>query len=338
MKRRTCSLTLLILAGCSASPLIKNDMIDRWCGDHPCSWEAQGEVERVGSWHPDDYAVELVSDDAEISQLNASVDYRSTRCFNFTLIAKVGRGAHPTLELDFLDDGTSEFVQELPVSNWGRLTFTITAPDWYKGVRFIIRKNGPGEVILAELAASSADGTCSAPPVELDHRPPGARCTSDEECADGTCEDHVCGECAAGGDDCPDGSFCGRVIVPDGVEHACVTEASGEFGTACEDGRQCQSGHCQNHACSECEGTSCSDGSACAIARGAATTPPDGWPSLCAPGSRKRAAGELCTDDSDCSSLLCDGNKLICVQPCLSSPGSICLSCDMTQIQPGRCK
>lgn len=345
MKRRiyfgSMSVMMLLLGGCGgAQPgfSIQNDMVGSWCGDHPCGWETQGDIERVGSWHPDDYAVELLSDDAEISQVNAGVGSGTTRCFSFTLIAKVGRGAHPTLELDFLADGTSEFVQVLPVSNWDRLTFNITAPDWYQGVRVIIRKNGPGEVILAELAGSTANVTCTAPPVELDHRPPGAPCTSNEECSDGKCEDQICGLCAVGGTDCTDSTVCGRMLVPNGVEHACVAEASGDIGSACEDGRQCRSGHCRNHACSECEGTSCNDGRMCAAARAVPTTQSDYWPSLCDPGSRMRTAGELCTDNSDCASLVCEGNKVVCAQPCLGGPSWTCLSCMIDQIQPGRCK
>jgi hypothetical protein len=331
------SLWLSLLGGCSETPLLKNSTIDHWCGDHPCHWDVSGDIARVGSWHPDDYAVQLISDDAAISQLNADVDARDSRCFDFTLVAKIGRGAHATLELDFMADGSSEFVQELPASDWDRLTFKITAPDWYEGVRFIARKHGPGEVILAELAAGEAYDACTAPPVELDDRPTGAPCTRDAQCANGQCEGSICGGCTVAGASCDAGMVCGRVRMLNGIVHACVPEASGEFGSVCEDGRQCQNGHCQDHACSECDGKTCDDGRACSVAR-PFTTPHESWPSVCDAGRGTRASGETCTDDSDCASHDCDEGDMICGRPCASIGDPSCRVCATPQVQPGRCR
>ena len=100
-------LVLLLAAtsvGCDPTELISNAPIDRWCGERPCNWEVKGEIKRVGTWHPRDYAVQFVSDDAQISQLNEFVA-TGDDCYDFTMLAKVERGTRLFLELDFLDDG-----------------------------------------------------------------------------------------------------------------------------------------------------------------------------------------------------------------------------------------
>lgn len=180
------SACMLAAIGCGGSDAIRDPELDRWCGDSPCDWMVQGDVERVGSWHTNDYALQLVGDDAQLSQVNGVLQ-ESTNCLDFSLVAKIDRGVRVFLELDFMNDGTVEFSQQLPVSDWDRLTFKVTPPTWYRGVTFSIRKDGPGRAIVAELAASRAWGACTAPPIELSDRPFGARCTSGDDCASGSC-------------------------------------------------------------------------------------------------------------------------------------------------------
>jgi hypothetical protein len=176
------------LAACGAdSQPSPNPMFERWCDEHPCGWEDRGEVKRVGTWHPDDYAIELISDDAEISQLRAELDSTRTTCLAFSMIAHITGDARAHLELDFLDDAEVEFSERIPRSNWQRRTFTITTPTWYRGVRFIVRKDGPGKVVVAELNVELAADDCTATPLPLRNRPDGASCDSDDQCASGRC-------------------------------------------------------------------------------------------------------------------------------------------------------
>jgi len=167
-----------------------NPMLERWCDDHPCGWDVDGDAKRVGTWHPDDYAIKLENVDSSISQLRAELTEKRAKCFAFSLMARVDPGAHASLELDFLDDGELEFSQAIPESHWEVRTFTIATPTWYQGVRFIVRRTGgSGEVILAELNVDLRTDTCApAAPLSLSHRPAGASCTNESECESGSCE------------------------------------------------------------------------------------------------------------------------------------------------------
>lgn len=322
-------------AGC-ASDLNRNSDFDRWCGDMPCEWKIEGDVERVGTWHTNDFAVELVSDDAQISQVNATVNQRIT-CLEFSLVAKIDRGVRVFLELDFMNDGTIDFSQQLPVSDWERLTFKITPPDWYKGLRFIVRKEGPGRAIVAELGAGYSFSSCSAPPIELLDRPSGAGCKSDDQCRNAQCIRGVCSGCM-NDSTCEADELCGLSLIPPEETRSCVLQGRGQFGTACQDSRQCESGFCVNKACSECEGDSCEDGANCAPAQ--ANRPHNRfWPNVCDPGSGARLEGALCTSDSDCQSRRCGGIKYSCVtlQICI---GGACSSaaCNEFMTSGGRCE
>jgi hypothetical protein len=67
MKKLVLVMSALALTACDPTEVFSNTQFDAWCGDKPCGWEVDGEVARVGTWHPNDYAVELVSDDARTS-------------------------------------------------------------------------------------------------------------------------------------------------------------------------------------------------------------------------------------------------------------------------------
>src|SRR5262249_41017660 len=162
-----------------------------------------------------------------------------------------------------LNDGTIDFSQELPVSDWDRLTFKITPPDWYKGVRFILRKEGGARAIVAELGAQISSSVCTAPPIMLLDRPSGAACKRADQCASADCVNGVCSPCASDSM-CAEGELCGLTALNTiAVTRSCVEPGVGRFGTVCLDGRQCESGFCVNNACSECEDDSCEDGSNC---------------------------------------------------------------------------
>jgi hypothetical protein len=307
-----CGLLGASLLGCAAgTDLIKDPMLERWCDAHPCDWMNEGEVKRVGTWHPNDYASELVSAGAAVSQTNLEVD-SNTSCFAFSLIAKLDRGACAFLEVDFFGAGSIDFNQRLPESDWERRTFRISAPTNYKGVRFIVRRcEGPGRVVLAELRAQAANGECTTPPIEL--------CESDSECG----ADQLCG-----------------LVVNNGLNAECVARASAAFGHVCRTGAQCESGICANGACSECATSAdCAAGQRCELAVLSQRASSLHWPYQCGVGEGKRLAGELCSSDSDCVSRACSGAAYSCgVSACGEDPSAPCSQpCEAWEVTGGTC-
>ena len=189
------SLVLALLVACGseeAKGFAPNPGFERWCDKHPCGWDVEGDFEQVGTWHPNDYAIELLGDDAVASQLRAELDSKRATCLEFSLMAKISANAHAFLELDFLDDGVIEFSERIPESDWEVRKFTIHTPDWYQGVRFSLRKQGEGKVVLAELNVELIQSGCAATPLELLGRPSKAPCRRDEECSSGHCDGAAC--------------------------------------------------------------------------------------------------------------------------------------------------
>lgn len=192
MRRLSPALLVVAVAACSSGDsesALPNPMLERWCDGHPCAWDVRGDVKRVATWHPNDYAAELVSDDASLSQLRLGLGRTGARCFDFSMMAQVDERASAYLELDFLDDGEVEFSARIPKSDWEVRTFSIATPTWYDDVRFTLRKSGPGRVILAELEVELARSGCPGTPLTLNNRPSGAGCESDSQCASGQCPD-----------------------------------------------------------------------------------------------------------------------------------------------------
>lgn len=186
------ALALALLVACgsadeASAPAVTNPMFERWCAEHPCDWDFEGEAKQVGTWHPDDYGVELLSDGAAISQLRSDLTQARSACFAFSLMAHVPEDAQAFLELDFLDDGDIDFSERIPTSNWEVRTFTIKTPTWFEGVRFRVRKVGAPRVIVAELNVDLESQGCLGSPLPLVNRPSGAKCEADDECTSGSC-------------------------------------------------------------------------------------------------------------------------------------------------------
>jgi hypothetical protein len=334
---------LCCAAACANStepgPPVHNPNFQQWTPSHPERWEVSGVTSRVGTWHEDDYGVQLVSDGSRISQLDTTLESSQAPCFQFSLVAKIARGAKAFLELDFLDDGAIEFSAQLPVSDWERRTFLITPPIAWQGVRFTVRKEGSGQVILAELAVQIAQSGCTMPPLPLLNRPNGNACDSDDDCAGHICFDARCAGCASDGD-CMSGELCGDTVQEGVLVQACSAIGSGKFGAICSVDAQCDSGLCVDGACSECSDLECGDGERCArVAPDQMFHITTNLPHLCSPGSRRRESGELCTVHEDCKSLNCAGSLVTCVAGCrsLTEPGCA-QNCSVVEQTGGVCR
>jgi hypothetical protein len=276
------------------------------------------------------------------------------------MIAKLDRKTRLFLELDFFDDGKIDFSQRIPESDWDRRSFSIAAPTWYEGVRFIVRKDGPGFAALAQLSGVS-NSDCTGPPIDLGPRPQGASCERDQQCASGSCEvdplcmpqdcsdELICDMCApmvcrgclddAG---CPKGQVCAPSAASGSTMHSCAYPSSGNFGARCDADNQCQSSVCCGGACSECcDDATCATGQSCGL-------PSDWldsysrldvhWPELCAPGAGIRTRGELCSSDSDCASGHCANDARRCdPDPCLGRPSCSAL-CFIPRVIGGTCE
>lgn len=359
---------VLLVAGCEGDDLIKNPEVDEWCGDTPCGWDVDGQVERVGTWHSHDYAVAFVSEDARLHQANLEAD-ASIGCMSFSMIAKVSPGTKAFVELDFLDDGGEpEWSERIPAAEFERFTFYVTPPTWFEGVRFSVRKEGPGEMVLAKLRAVDDVGDyerCTAAPVELDGRPSYAACEIDSQCLSGRCTGGECADCTSDRD-CEEG-VCGYVErrydgadeqgwfsllwTPNAVP-GCIEARSRVTGSLCLGDAECGSGVCCEGVCSECCGDgSCEGGVECAPSVAPVARESYALPHQCAPGAGRSEPGAFCTDDSDCMSGAC-GERLcsgLCsayfeqagFPDCAKSAceGSSCgpSECEIETVEVGRC-
>ena len=181
---------LIVLAACDGGDLISNPMVDRWCGERPCAWDVpQGRVKRVGTWHTDDYAVELLGEDTILSQGSR---LHGEEGLHLSMIALVESEAQLYVELDFGDDGSVEFSERIRASFWERRGACVAIPSGYDGdIRFILRKQGPGRTVVANLSAFT-DDVCGGEVIDLHDRPLGTACESNEQCASGACKRGEC--------------------------------------------------------------------------------------------------------------------------------------------------
>ncbi|HKP55812.1 MAG TPA: hypothetical protein VJV78_03800 [Polyangiales bacterium] len=313
--RRWYWLCFVCLLGCEPSELIMNPMVDRWCGERPCSWEVEGKIKRVGTWHTHDFAVEFVSDQATLSQVNEAVDANDTDCFSFSMLADVDSRARVFLELDFLNDGSAEFSQRLPPGSWARRTFLIRTPSWYEGVRFIIRKDGPGHVVLAELRARP-DSACTGPAVVLKDRPAGAACNQDDDCQGGRCAERSCSFCRDDSE-CASDEICALVGYRGTLVEQCTKPHRSKLGKACSRSDECESSVCCEGLCSQCcpGQAACPDDVACERGQLATGDNPSfarNVPFQCGPGMFREPRGAPCTAHQDCHNVRCEGTLTGC--------------------------
>jgi hypothetical protein len=352
----------IFAVGCMGpEELIENPDVDVWCGDKPCGWLVDGRIERVGTWHSHDYAVSFESDDARLHQANPDAD-DSIDCFSFSMVAKVSPGTKAFVELDFLDDGKVDWSEQIPTADFEHFSFYVTPPTWFEGVRFIVRKEGPGEMVLAKLRALD-DVTdrdkCTADAVVLEDLPQLAGCRADAECSSGTCIGGACAGCSSDGD-CPSDQVCGYADFEVGYQDfssinvipACIEQGVRRTGALCLGDGECDSGICCDGVCSECCGEgSCDEDIACELS--VASVDPDAYalPHQCAPGEGLGERGAFCTTDGDCasgscSSLECSGlcslySGLLGSHDCAKSdceePSCATVRCAIETVDVGRC-
>lgn len=322
---------------------------DVWCGDHLCSWDVEkGDVRKAPTWHESDLGVELVGDDAAISQL--SLDPPVT-CLRFSLVADVSEDATVTLEMDLDADGTVEYERAIPTSHWAELDYRVEL-EGQSDILFRLRKTGSGRAVLAQIRAVRDDPECGGDTVATE-RPLGADCAGffgadDAVCAAGVCTpgQFACGECRDDAD-CDGGSVCGleaRVAPPLEPYRSCVAPASRGLGEMCAVDGECAGGVCCEGFCSGCCGEPsdavCEPGRSCVADPDA--PPGEHW---CSPGDG--APGDACRRDQQCASGACAGGEpmMVCTsdgRPCavdddcpLAGQGGECIEAGRTG---GRCR
>ena len=156
----------LQLTACSSdgdSGPVTNPSFDAWCGGVPCGWDLdQGSVERTGTWHTKDYGISFLETGTQISQTQPLDE---VECLRFEMIADVATEARVVLWLDFDTDGTVDREQAVPAVRWENVPFVIAVPQGSGSVRYMLRKQGQGRAVVAQLTvqknACSADAPSS---------------------------------------------------------------------------------------------------------------------------------------------------------------------------------
>ena len=327
MMKTMAILALGLLASCDPPDILDDASFDVWCGDELCSWEVEeGDVEKVATWHSRDLGVGLVGAAVALSQRSEITN--QVDCIRFEMLAEVDPGVSLTLEMDFLDDGTVEYSAPLGSDDYQPVTYTVTPPRWFEGVRVRVRKAGEGAAVIAQLRATEAPASeCPDDPIPLP-REDGASCVSDEECDSGMCEPltllyldnpatfSVCSSCDQD-EDCSaeDGETCGIVYpaadasdVGDFAYLACEPGELGALGDHCAGDGECGEGlSCVEAQCAECDPAT---ESTCARSDEGVMQPFQRDP-----GEGRRASGEGCLHDSDCESGACEGEALSLCSP-----------------------
>ncbi len=242
--------------GCNGDVL--NDSTFRlWCGDSLCAWNLDaGHVKQTSTWHADDYGVELLDTPTQISQ-----DTReASDCMEFSAVADVDAAAGTRVQVDFNLDGVPDFDEAIAETHWGRARLLIHAPDHFNDygdrVRVILRKNGVGRAVLAEIRLQRVE-TCTGGRTTLRHVAVGESCVSPAECESSVCCGSICSTCCATGPNaCTGGDACGRprVVAPTpspGGELAAVPSlcgpglSHGAAGAPCINANDCASNACE---------------------------------------------------------------------------------------------
>jgi hypothetical protein len=308
-------------------PVLEDPSFDLWCGKTLCAWQVDaGSVRRVATWHRSDFGVELMGDPVQISQLS-KITSSDTTCLLFELQADRDDSVRLQIQMDFLDDGIIDYSHDLVTDDWRQAEYRVGTPKWFDGVRFIVRKTGAGEAVLAHIRVTRSSD-CPAPGVELRDLRDGTRCETASECKGGYCEEipkvsswaifkpsAICSGCGEDAD-CGAGDVCGLESSPSAGEphKSCGPPGRHRLGERCLGDAECKTGVCCGDVCSECchdHGPSCPGGASCASAAWWDLGPEYQshlLPAQCSPGESLGAAGAPCLQDADCQSGSCLGS------------------------------
>ena len=153
--------------------IIDDSGFDLWCGPDLCEWQVEaGEIRKVPTWHEGDAGVELLGSEAKLSQLTDVNNFDGT-CVRFEMVADLDESVDLRLQMDVWGDGTYEYDERIPASDWRHLSYLVRMPATYDGVKFRLYKRGAGRTVLANIGAEIADDLdCTTPPLVV--TPPGA--------------------------------------------------------------------------------------------------------------------------------------------------------------------
>jgi hypothetical protein len=158
--------TLASMGATDCGQIIDDSGFDLWCGANLCEWQVEaGEIRKVPTWHESDAGVELLGGDTKISQLTDVNNFDGT-CVRFEMVADLDDSVDLRLQLDVWGDGTYEYDERIPASDWRQLSYLVRLPATYDGVRFRLYKRSEGRAVLANIGAVIAeDRVCTSPPL-----------------------------------------------------------------------------------------------------------------------------------------------------------------------------
>lgn len=349
-------LALSQMGATDCGQIIKDPGFDLWCGDRLCDWKVEkGDAQKVPTWHDGDDGVSLVGDDVAIAQMTP-VNSDDGTCIEFSMLTDIATDAEVHLQFDVFGDGSVEHDERVPTAHWAPVSFKVWLASPYNGIKFRLTKTGPGQAVLAEIAAK-VSSDCPGAQIPIDPRPDGAWCVTGDDCQSGVCNGialplsphPVCGECADDAACSTAGDVCGvHDAVPPHLEpfRGCVASGSRSLGQLCAEDAECTTGICDG-VCQGCAAGSCGAGETCDQVSDGVEPQPDGtylyWPPPreCAPGQGRRQSGETCFADADCASGACNGGVLkICALSDLGYDGRTCstdLDCPGDGLDPGHC-
>jgi hypothetical protein len=271
------------LGATDCGQVIRDPGFDLWCGEEPCTWKlVRGDIRRVGTWNKGDSGIELVGDDAAIEQFTP-VNSRDGHCIRFSMITNVEETAEVSLDVDLEGDGTVEKHEIVATSHWKPVSFLISISGLYDGIRFELNKRGPGEAVLAQIAAETSNDCAGLPQISAGPRPNGAACSDPAECASATCiasptgapdaslfgtsctgcDPAVAGTCTSG-ESCGVGDPLSPVLA---VPIKCVANGSRALGEQCIGDAECASAKCSHigslGVCSACTTATDCGGQSC---------------------------------------------------------------------------
>src|SRR5262249_37305589 len=137
--------------GCNGD-VLQDSALKLWCGEHEdtlCAWRVdRGTVNKVPTWNDHEFGAELAEKGTQISQLSTE----GSDCMEFSVVADVDAVADVKIGIDFDLDGSEDYTSSVGETHWHVARTLIHAPLGYgRLLRFMVRKQGEGHAVLAEL-------------------------------------------------------------------------------------------------------------------------------------------------------------------------------------------